>query len=165
MGFKIPRFTPSLNTGVYRQGVRVLREQPRTPRPGHELSQFGMGWEGGGRHGGPRPERLEVRKAEREWEAGNDDAFNEVRDINERAEAGSTKPSVSQLRKHLARKGTQFKPTGSVSNSPYDLAGGDLGVPSYGVSQMGRQPLKKVVAEARRRARSGGGTNLKGGKR
>lgn len=149
-----PTFTPKLKMGKYSEGIRVERWQPERPREGFKLPNFGMGWERSGPHGGVRPQRLEVRRAEREFEKGNDDAFDEVRELNERAEAGATKDTVSQLRKHLARKGTQFKPTGSVSNSPYDLRGGDLGVPSYGVSQMGRRSLKSTIKDVRLRARA-----------
>lgn len=163
---RVPTFKPKLKSGTYRGGIRVENWQPETPREGFKLPNFGMGWENAGPHGGVRPQRLEVRKAERDFEAGNDYAFYEVRELNERAEAGATKDTVSQLRKHLAlRKGTKFEPTGSVSNSPYDLRGGDLGVPSYGVSQMGRRPLKQVVAEARRRAKARRAAGSKGGKR
>lgn len=154
MGIKIPTFTPKLKQGTYNQGIRVERWQPDRPREGFQLPNFGMGWERAGAHGGVRPQRLEVRKAEREYEAGNDDAFDEVRELNERAEAGATMDTVSQLRKHLSRKGTQFKPTGSISNSPYDLRGGNLGVPSYGVSQMGRRSLKSTIKDVRLRARA-----------
>ena len=161
-----PTFTSKLKSGTYREGTRVENWQPDRPREGHMLTNFGMGWERAGAHGGVRPQRLQVRKAEREFEAGKDDAFYEVRELNERAEAGATKDTVSQLRKHLAlRKGTTFKPTGSVSNSPYDLRGGDLGVPSYGVSQRGRQPLKQVIRDARLRAKARQSAGPRGGMR
>lgn len=155
MGIKIPTFTPKLKQGTYNQGIRVERWQPDRPRQGHKLYNFGMGWERAGQHGSVRPQRLEVRKAEREFEAGNDDAFDDVRDMNERAEAGATADNISQLRKHLARrKGQKFEPTGSVSNSPYDLKGGDLGVPSWGVVQRGIQPKRQLLKEARSRAKA-----------
>lgn len=149
-----PTFTTKLKSGTYRGGIRVEKPQPLRPRTGFQLPNFGMGWERSGPHGSVRPQRLEVRKADREFEAGDNNAFDEVRDLNEHAEAGGTMFTVSQLRKHLARKGTKFEPTGSVSNSPYDLRGGDLGVPSYGVSQMGRAPLSSIVKAARLRARA-----------
>lgn len=77
--------------------------------------------------------------------------------------AGGTVDNISQLRKHLAlRKGTKFKPTGSVSNSPYDLKGGNLGVPSWGELKQGRQPLSALIASARSRAKARQSGSLKG---
>lgn len=160
-----PTFTPKLKQGTYSHGVRVENWQPDFPREGFKLPNFGMGWERAGAHGGVRPQRLQERKANREFDAGDESAFYEVRELNERAEAGSTMDTVSQLRKHLARKGTQFKPTGSVSNSPYDLKGGDLGVPSYGVSQRGRRSLKSTIRDVRMRSKARQSAGPKGGMR
>jgi hypothetical protein len=161
-----PTFTPKLKTGTYKKGIRVERWQPDRPRDGFQLPNFGMGWERAGAHGGVRPQRLEVRKGEREYEAGNDDAFDEVRELNERAEAGATAGNISQLRKHLARrKGQKFEPTGSVSNSPYDLKGGNLGVPSWGVTQRGRRSKRELLREAKKRAKIRQSAGPKGGMR
>lgn len=150
-----PAFTPKLKQGTYSRGVRVENWQPDRPRIGHMLTNFGMGWERAGAHGTARGQRLAERKAVRDDAAGKDDAFDDVREVNERSEAGATADNISALRKHLARrKGQTFKPTGSVSNSPYDLSGGDLGVPSWGVSQRGVTPKRQLLKEARSRAKA-----------
>lgn len=161
-----PTFTPKLKTGKYNKGIRVGSYQPDNPRKGYKMPNFGMGWERAGAHGTVPPQRLAVRKADREFDAGDDYAFDDVREQFERADAGGTKDTVSQLRKHLAKRvNTKFKPTGSVSNSPYDLRGGDLGVPSYGVSQLGRRPLKQTIRQAKLRAKARQSAGPKGGMR
>lgn len=151
-----PTFTPKLKMGTYKKGVRVENWQPEEPRPGFKMPNFGIGHEGSGAHGWIKPTKLEKAKFERHWQTKKKPSnyMLDMRDQFERAEAGGTRYTTSQLRKHLARKvGTKFEPTGSVSNSRFDLRGGDLGVPSYGVSQMGREPMKVLLRDARRRAK------------
>ena len=161
MGFKIPApsFTPKLKTGTYNRGLRVERWQPDQPREGYLMPNFGMGWERSGSHGTVKPTRLEARKFEKD----DDYDFYDDGELFERATAGAAADNISQLRKHLARKGTKFEPTGSVSNSPYDLKGGDLGVPSYGVTQRGRRTKKELLREARKRAKIRQSAGSKGG--
>lgn len=140
---------PLLPTSLFKKGIRVAIEQPEVPRQGHKLKSFGIGLEGSGWQGTVKPTRLEVRRNMRATDRNYDP------ELLPRAEAGSSSQSISDLRKHLARKvGTKYKPTGSVSNSPYDLRGGDLGVPSYGVSGAPSQS-KKALLRARKSRRKG----------
>ena len=146
MGFKIPRINPkvkmpkTIRTSIspiggrrYRGGVPDERSVDDWAGPASRpVRKNTMGNFGTGLRSVETPSRLEVRRV-RSGRATPEERA-DFMDQQELAEYANTNPRIANLRRLLARKGATYEPTGGT---PYSLAGGDLGVPSFGVNPRG----------------------------